>query len=341
MTDRPSSFLSISIQPWGLLTAVGAVASAATILGFLGKYSWFLDLFSHFRVQYLLGLLVLGVLLLVARRRRTASVFLALACLNAGVVLPLYFGKQPRPVGAMPSIRAMLLNVNTHRGDPERVRHVILGADPDILVLEEISSRWMSDLVWLTNSYPHSVAQPREDNFGIGLFSKLPLAESEVAYIGDADVPSILATINTGRTNVRVVATHPLPPGGRDYSHWRNEQLERLPDYIRSTLPVLLLGDLNVTSWNYHFRKLLSRSGLRDSAQGYGVQPTWPNYNPILRIPIDHCLHSPDIVIVDRRIGADVSSDHYPVIVDFVIGNNLAEDKWSEKTKGPGVVSRP
>jgi endonuclease/exonuclease/phosphatase (EEP) superfamily protein YafD len=319
MSDRPSSLLSFNIGPCGFLTAAGVVASVVTLLGFLGRFSWFLDLFSHFRVQYMLGLLVLGVLLFIGRRRRTAAAFLVLACVNLVPVFPLYFGATSRPEETMPSLRAMLLNVNTRLGDADRVRAVVSAANPDILVLEEISSRWLSDLAWLASSYPHSLTQPREDNFGIGLFSKLPLAEAEVVYIGDAEVPSILATVSTAQTNLRVIATHPLPPVGRDYSRSRNEQLDRLPDFVRSHLPILLLGDLNVTPWNYHFRRLLARTGLRDSAKGYGVQPTWPNYNPLLRIPIDHCLHSVDIAVIDRKVGESVSSDHYPVIVDFVI----------------------
>jgi len=319
MTDRPSSFLKFSIRPWSLLTAAGAVASAATLLGFLGRFSWILDLFSHFRVQYMLGLLVPGVLLFAGRRRKTASVFLALALVNLVTVLPLYVGGPGKQEEATPVLRAMLLNVNTRLGDADRVQEVIAAADPDILVLEEISSRWMSALAPLADSYPHSLTRTREDNFGIGLFSKLPLVESEVAYIGDAHMPSILATVRTGQADLRVIGTHPVPPIGQGCSWWRNDQLDRLPGHIRTDLPVLLLGDLNVTPWNYHFRRLLARSGLRDSARGYGVQPTWPHHNPLLRIPIDHCLHSEDIVIVDRTIGESASSDHYPVLVDFVI----------------------
>jgi endonuclease/exonuclease/phosphatase (EEP) superfamily protein YafD len=325
MAKKPTSFFSLSIKPWGLFTAAGVIASIATVLGFLGRFSWFLDLLSHFRVQYLFGLLVLGVLLLAGRCRTTAAVFLILASVNLAVVLPLYFGKANKPEGASPAMRAMLLNVNTRLGDANRVRSVVTEANPDILILEEISASWMSDLTWLTNSYPHSLAQPREDNFGIGLFSKLPLAEAEVVYIGGAEVPSIGATASTRETRLRVIATHPLPPAGRDYSRWRNEHLEQLPDYVRSPHAILLLGDLNVTPWNYHFRRLLARTGLCDSAKGFGVQPTWPNVNPLLWIPIDHCLHSADITVIDRRVGENVSSDHYPVIVDFVIGTEQTQ----------------
>jgi endonuclease/exonuclease/phosphatase (EEP) superfamily protein YafD len=39
---------------WGLITSAGIVAGAATLLGFLGSLAWFLDLCSHFRVQYFL-----------------------------------------------------------------------------------------------------------------------------------------------------------------------------------------------------------------------------------------------------------------------------------------------
>jgi len=330
MKSKRPDFFSPRIRACGLLTAAGFVVCLTTLAGFGGRFSWFLDLFSHFRVQYLVGLTILGVLFLVVRHRTTAIIFLIFAWVNLIVVLPLYFGGQSSPSPGSRSLRAMLLNVNTRHGNPERVRQVIPEVSPDILVLEEISDHWMAQLTWLKDSHPNCVTQPREDNFGIGLFSRFPLTDSEIVYIGSAEVPSVLATVNTGKAQLRIVATHPPPPGNRDYSHWRDEQLDRLPDYVCSARPspLILLGDLNVTPWNYHFRRLLKRTGLKDSTQGYGFQPTWPNFNPLLRIPIDHCLHSPDIVIIDRRTGPDVCSDHYPLIVDFAI---RSEEKGTDQ----------
>ncbi|MDY0167257.1 MAG: endonuclease/exonuclease/phosphatase family protein [Thermoguttaceae bacterium] len=319
MEKEPSGFFRLHIQPWGLLTAAGAVACAATLLGFLGRFWWFFDLFTHFPVQYLLGLTALGAVLIVGRRKAGVVLF-AFACVNLMLVLPTYFGGQKAPPAGTPTLRAMLLNVNTRFGDPQRVKQVVRDTAPDILVLEEISAQWMRQLDWLRDSHPYVLAEQREDNFGIGLFSKLPLVESEVVYIGSADVPSILATIDTGQANLRVIATHPLPPIGREYARWRNEQLQRLPNHIDASEPTILLGDLNVTPWSCHFRRLLKRSGLLDSSRGYGVQGSWPNFVPSpLRIPIDHVLHSPAVVIVNRAIGPDVNSDHLPVIVDFAI----------------------
>jgi len=314
-------FFSLKIKPWGLVTAAGVIASMATLFGFLGRFAWFFDLLSHFRVQYLLGLAVIGCMLLAGRRFRSAAVHFGFALINLSLVVPLYLKRAPNPNESIPAIRAMLVNVNTRHGDPRRVHRVVDAENPDILVLEEISARWISDLAWLEDVYPHARTEPREDNFGIGLYSRYPFADSEIVAIGSTGVPTILATIETNQGAIRVIATHPVPPGNRMYTRWRDEHLELLPKYIQSPLPVLLLGDLNVTPWNRRFRRLLAYSGLLDSARGFGVQPTWPSYNPLLRIPIDHCLHSPGIIIRDRWTGENVASDHYPLIVDFTIAN--------------------
>ena len=319
MNKKIYSFLHMSVSPWVLLMAPGIVVCLATIFGFFGRFSWFMDLFSHFRVQYFLVLIFLGLSFLVTRHKRTAVVFIAFACINLAIVLPIYFSGRSAACETGPALRAMLLNVNVRFGDPERVKQAIREADPDILVLEEISPQWVRDLRWLANSHPYSCFQPRADSFGIGLFSKFPLTEDEIVYIGDIKVPSIVATVDIGREKIRVIATHPLPPTSAAYSRWRNDQFERLPDYVRSSLPTIFLGDLNVTPWNYHFKRLLRRTGLINSSQGYGIQPTWPENIPLLLIPLDYCLHSPDIFVVSKTIGTDVGSDHYPVIVDFTI----------------------
>lgn len=312
-------FFRLIIHLWGLFTAAGFVLCVSTAFGLLGRFSWFLDLFSHFRVQYFIGLTLLGLLLLIPRQHKTAIAFLFVAGINLAIVLPMYFGGQSLTSQGPGTLRAMLLNVNTRLGDANRVKEVIQDFDPDIVVLEEISSQWVQDLQWLMESHPYTRVQPRADNFGIGLFSKLSIRTSDIVYIGDAKVPSLIATLDTGTDQLDVIATHPMPPGGASYSKWRNDQLAKLPNHVSSNSPVLLLGDLNVTPWNYHFRKLLQSTGLLDSSQGRGIQPTWPNFNLLLRIPIDHCLHSPDIVVFKKVVGPDVGSDHYPLIIDFSI----------------------
>ena len=306
---------------WHRMPAIfGYATCLATLSGFAGQFSWLLDLCSHFRLQYLVILTICSILCLALRQHRTAVIFLVFAGMNLATVLPLYIATGDRPPEGTPTIRVLLLNVNTRQGDFFKVRRLIADKNPDLVILEEVSDLWLAGLKSINASYPYSISRPREDNFGIALFSRFPL-DGKVVDFEPGGVPSIVATVVIEKKRLQVIATHPLPPIGRLYSEHRNNQLALLPSYISASLPVILAGDLNTTPWNYYFKKLLRQSGLKDSSRGYGIQPTWPNNNPLLRIPIDHLLHSSDIRIVDRYTGGDVSSDHYPVIVDLWISD--------------------
>jgi endonuclease/exonuclease/phosphatase (EEP) superfamily protein YafD len=319
MAPEQRTFFRFSIRLWGLVQAAGVVGCVATVLGFLGRFHWLLDLFSHFRVQYLLGLSCLGLVLLIGRRRKTAIACLMAALLNAMVVLPLFFGEEVLPTSPTKTFRVLQLNVNTQQGDPQRVLQLIDEVDPDFIVLEELNRHWIQQLSVLETKYPHSLVSPREDNFGIGLYSKWELLDQQIVEFGSAEVPSAFADLSFEGIAVRVIATHPLPPMSAINFQLRNEQLAKLAEAVDSGTPTLMLGDFNATPWNYFFRNLLKESGLRDSSRGFGIQPTWPSFSRLLSIPIDHCLHSEQIVIVGREIGPDVGSDHYPVIVEFTL----------------------
>jgi endonuclease/exonuclease/phosphatase (EEP) superfamily protein YafD len=87
----------------------------------------------------------------------------------------------------------------------------------------------------------------------------------------------------------------------------------------QQTGAVIVLGDLNTTSWSPYFRDLLADSGLADTRRGFGVLGSWPDLPSPLRIPIDHCLVSDKVAVHDRRIGPPVGSDHRGVIVDLTV----------------------
>jgi endonuclease/exonuclease/phosphatase (EEP) superfamily protein YafD len=302
-----------------LCVAIAVAGTIVSLLGFLGRFHWFLDLFSHFRVQYGLVLAVFSLFLFMARRWRTAVFSLAIALLNLAQVLPLYWSPGSEAATGSLTYRLMLLNVNTHLGDPVLVSELVASERPDILLLQEINKEWVESLNGLEMDYPHRHMIPREDNFGIGLYSRHPLQSVETVIIGRDLIPSIAARLSLPDADVDLLGTHPLPPVGRDRSQSRNIQIEGLTEHTRTSEPFILAGDLNTTPWNFYFRRLLHESGLRDSARGFGVQATWPRFGWMLRIPLDHCLHSDEIIIVDRRIGPDVRSDHFAVIIDFQV----------------------
>jgi endonuclease/exonuclease/phosphatase (EEP) superfamily protein YafD len=110
-------------------------------------------------------------------------------------------------------------------------------------------------------------------------------------------------------------------------AHFRpqDEQLDRAAR-LAAQAPaggVVLLGDLNLTPWSPRFRDLLDDAGLRDASMQLPFEPTWRAPLPFLGLAIDHVLTSPGLAVTCSRIGADVGSDHLPVIADIGIAEDV------------------
>lgn len=305
-------FDRITLYLIGLLTLV-------SLIGYLGALHWTLDLFSHFRVQYLQIALLIAGFSLWGRRNKRAVALLAIAAFNYAPVLPFYFGKPP--VATEKPVRIMQLNLSAaNTNDTDWVLRGITNAQPDLVVLAEVTPDWAFELAQIASQYPHHILKPQEGCFGIALLSKYPLEHERIVRIGPAGVPSIIADAYLPQGTVSLIATHPLPPISAEYAKKRNLQLAALPDVVHEQKhPVLLIGDLNTSPWSFYFTRLRRASGLKNSMQGFGFQPTWPARHPFLRIPLDHVLHSPEIIIHNRTVGTALGSDHLPLIVDFSI----------------------
>jgi endonuclease/exonuclease/phosphatase (EEP) superfamily protein YafD len=320
-----SALLKRSESFWKLILSGTVVVCALTAIGCLGRVWWILDLAVNFRVQYLGCLSLAGLLFLAGKRWRCVAVCGVFALVNFVEILPSFVKPGDRPGPSPASITLLLANVNSQNKEYHKVRELIDSTDPDIVVILEATSTWMKELSPFEKKYPHVVSRPREDNFGIALLSRFAFQESEVLELGDAGFPSAMVRFETGGWEVTVIATHPFPPLGSVRSGYRNRQLEAVAKYVRSVeRPVVLVGDLNTTPWSPHFKRLLRRTGLRDSRRGQGIQGTWRGL-PLIRLPLDHVLHSRDIATLRREVGPAIGSDHLPVIVELALAEARSE----------------
>jgi endonuclease/exonuclease/phosphatase (EEP) superfamily protein YafD len=73
--------------------------------------------------------------------------------------------------------------------------------------------------------------------------------------------------------------------------------------------------------WSPFYQRFIQQAGLKNARSGFGIIPTWSTKLPPLSIPIDHCLVSPNVNVLQMRAGRYVGSDHLPLITDLVIGN--------------------
>jgi endonuclease/exonuclease/phosphatase (EEP) superfamily protein YafD len=315
-SGAPAGWLWRAIQWLALATIL--VAGTCTLLAFAARGHWRLELMSHFRAQYFWMLSSAALVLALARRRRPAWIGAALAAVNLALIVPLYFG--PTNTSDRPVSRGMSLNVYFHNRDYERTLELIRREDPDFVLLLEVTPDWAEAMRALEATYPHGHLEPRKDSGGMALFSRVPIDDLEVRRLGDNGPSTILARLVLPSGTLTLVGAHTSSPKTPQNFLTRNQELLDLGRLASSRAgAVMLLGDMNCTSWSPYFQDLLAVSGLVDSRRGFGVEGSWPAVPLPLRIPIDHCLTTPDVAIKARRIGAAVGSDHRPLVVDFSI----------------------
>ncbi len=305
--------------PTWLFSALCIGLGIATLFGFLGRWSWVLDLFSHFRVVYAVSLALLTAWFFWSKQRRWAGVALFFFLVNLATIWPYLFRVAPGPIAPTATrlkvFHANLLVLNT---EYELVQRQIADENPDIVALAELTPGWFNALEPLKKTYPYFVRNHMGDRFGLGIWSKFPMT-GEALYLGAGARCSVLAHVTLGSKPLTILYTHPWPPLRAKWAAEQKQQLAAVAECVAAEPgPKLLLGDLNATPWSYLFRKLEHDSGLRDTERDGGIAFTWPEQLPI-RIPIDHCLVSNEMMLVRRYAGHPTGSDHLPLVLEFVL----------------------
>jgi endonuclease/exonuclease/phosphatase (EEP) superfamily protein YafD len=256
----------------------------------------------------------------VLRRFRPSLLLGALALANLAVVLPIYAVVDHRDEPTAPQLRLVSCNVlmSNHTFDP--LLSLIQEVQPDIFALVEVDRRWIAALEALRPAYPHSHHLLQGGRFGIALYSRRPWESIDELSMGNHRAPVLRARFRIDGRPLVVYCTHTMSPATRWQAAQRNLELLDLARMIEGERdPVVLAGDLNSTGWSPLFADLLKSARLRDSRQGFGVQASWPAHFMPLGIPIDHCLVSPEIQVLGRRVAQRVGSDHLPIVIDLCL----------------------
>lgn len=297
------------------LAALGL--AACTAAGFLGGLWWGADLLASFRMHYLVCLAVVAGLAAGLEHRRIAAVGCVAFAVNLAVVAPLYLPGAPRAAADAPRLHVLAFNVLGSNRELDAIADYIAAEDPDVVIVTELEPGLADTLRARLTGYRFA-AQPQRDNFGIGILTREPWSGFVVRADGHPARPAVGATVALGDRGVYVVGVHPPPPVGAALARERDALIERIGDWAREARdPLIVCGDFNATPWSYPMRRLRARTGLHDASRGRGPLPTWPRHLGWAGIPIDHCLHSDALAVVERRVGPWLGSDHRPLHVVF------------------------
>lgn len=309
---------------------IGLLGVLLTIKPFIRSANWFIRLGDFPRLQ-ILGLLAISFAAYLPFFSLTdvfGYIFLLilLACTIHQVrcVLPFTFLARKEVQDARESdegstnISILIFNVLMENRSFGQVFELIKQEDADVVLLAEPNKEWAERLGQLKEIYPYTISHLLENHYGMMLFSKLELHETEVDFIIQKDIPSIHTKIKLrSGDEVAFHGLHPRPPVPEEQgrSTERDGELLLVGKAVRvSNLPVIVAGDMNDAAWSYTNRLFRRISGLLDPRVGRGFYNTFHAKYPFFRLPLDHIFHSHHFRLAElRRINDACGSDHFPV----------------------------
>ena len=199
---------------------------------------------------------------------------------------------------------------------------------PDILMAIEVDDEWVEALIdGLGPLYPHRIEVPQGNGYGLAVFSRLPLSETEVRELITRKVPSVRTrvTLRNGEA-FRLYVVHPEPPVIDHDTRGRDSEIALVGlAAAKDELPAIVAGDLNDVAWSTTTRRFQRLSRLMDPRVGRGFFNTFSATMPWMRWPLDHLFHDPRFRLVDMARLGKIGSDHFPMWFVLVLADEAAQ----------------
>jgi endonuclease/exonuclease/phosphatase (EEP) superfamily protein YafD len=229
-------------------------------------------------------------------------------------------------------------NVYQYNEDFDKLIALVIENKPDMVMLVETDKKWKDKCVeGFGDAYPHQVLEDLDNTYGMLLFSKLKLENTNVRYIIKEGIPSIKTDVvfKDGR-RIRFYGLHPEPPvpSENPKSTARDAEILKVAKEVcEDELPCLIAGDLNDVAWSFTKELFLKTSGALDPRRGRGFFNTFHASYSLLRWPLDHIFCTKEFCVnfIDRL--SYTGSDHFPMFVGLSIENGRNNDQELEQTE--------
>jgi len=229
-------------------------------------------------------------------------------------------------------VSIMTYNVFFKNKRPEQSLAVIKAANPDILVLQEVSKQWAVNLdKSLKLSYPYQHVLALNGTHGTAIYSKFPLSNTSIINNTSNRPIAQMAEVDIHGNRIQLVNVHLASPGvavenpdrffalamANYYQRERQlDKLQQLLDAAQTTAPTqVYIGDFNTTEFEPLYRQLRSHWVDLQAEVGTGWGFNFPHtskMNPLIRL--DYILIRGNIAPVSIEVQSGGSSDHLAVM---------------------------
>lgn len=177
-------------------------------------------------------------------------------------------------------------NINSSNQLIEEIGNAVIKINPELVGFIETSPIQEEEFDLILEKYPERISLPRDDNFGFSVYSKHPLKLIEVGKF--EDVP-IFVVFDVTHLNTKFILVHLPPPIWKEAWDAQEKALIELEKYWVSNKSVLIIGDLNMTPWSYHYSHFFTKIMPKHYSSNLNFKGSWPSFLPSLfQLPIDH-----------------------------------------------------
>ncbi|MDX2343533.1 MAG: hypothetical protein QNL12_07310 [Acidimicrobiia bacterium] len=302
------------------LVSVGVVATVATVLGFFGSTWWLFDFAANFRAHLAVVLVIVALLYALVFSKATGLFFMAVAAVNALVVLPLYTSSQ-NPSASDDTLQIVSFSVDQRTSIRDATFVWVENVAPDLVVLLDTTDDWGRESPVLV-SYTIKSEIPIDRTSGIIILTP-EAVETQLIRVSRLRDSAVRIEATIGDEPVAIYAVQARISSNQTDSGYRDEYLAEIGRLARAeSIPTIVVGAFQATPWSHAFRDLVSSAELKNSLDGFGLQTTWPADRwAFFRLPIDHLLHSHELTTVDRYLGPIFGVEHRPIVVTVAMAS--------------------
>jgi endonuclease/exonuclease/phosphatase (EEP) superfamily protein YafD len=310
---------------FAILTLGLAGLAIATAAGLLGPWSIVADAFSHFRFHIaLLALLLTAAALHIDWRLAAVGAFIA----AANVALALTYAQAPRAVSAGgTAFKVMTINVLYRADNDARIIAQIEAENPDLVFFQELTKDRLDLLGSLKGRYPWQITCAGAWRCDVAIVSRHRWETAQAQPVGAAQTKMAWARFGPEWGNALVATVHLKWP-------LVSNQMAQLQAVARITAghagPVIVAGDFNAAPWSAAVKTFTKQSRLHAAG---GFVPTWPQRTFVNgascllcfpQLQIDHVFVNSQVQVFAFRTGADIGSDHLPLIAELELPRTIA-----------------
>ena len=283
------------------LLYLGAVLSL--LGGFAGELHPAGTALAVFRLYALLAVAVAMLVFAMTKRRIMAALSLVLLGYGAYSVAPQL--RNPQPVEGL-----LLLQSNTRfDNDARGLVDYAKAHAPDIITLQEVTTRSIPQLAQLRGLYPYQVICPYGSVGGVAILSKFRFSspQGQGCHAGQGMVS---AQVEAPWGEITVVSLHMHWP----WPYGQTAQLaELLPLLAALNGPVIVGGDFNMVPWALPVAQVATAT---DTTVIGGLRFSKSLFSGIVQLPIDHIL-VPNGWQASAETGPKLGSDHNAILARF------------------------